>query len=97
MFGELMHDVNERLKIRHIEMQGEACRSTTIAALKKLFPLARHYSGYAMGEAGREIGVRGPDCPDQRGGYYHATPNDLFLEEQNGELLITHQRSASRP
>ena len=90
LFGQYLEPVEARLQIRYLELCGEPCRPSILAGLKQLFPLARFYDHYAMGEIGEEIGIRTPDCPQDRLRYFHLNSNDLFAENVGGELVLTH-------
>ncbi len=89
LFGQMLDNPEDRLRIRFLELTGEPARAQTLQALRQMFPLARPFHQYAMGEMGQETGTRGPECDCQRAGYFHLNPEGVFAENQDGELLVT--------
>ncbi|WP_162932996.1 phenylacetate--CoA ligase [Roseovarius sp. EL26] len=90
LFGQLLDNIDDRLRIRFLELTGEPGRPQTMMALRQVFPLAKIYHHYAMGEMGLETGIRTPKCDRQDSGYFHLNPEGIFAEEHKGELLLTH-------
>ncbi|WP_322864758.1 phenylacetate--CoA ligase family protein (plasmid) [Aquicoccus sp. G2-2] len=89
LFGQMLERLEDRLRIRFLELTGEPARARTVHALTQVFPLAKMFHHYAMGEMGQEIGTRRPDCDCQRPGYFHLNPAGIYSEKQDGELLVT--------
>ncbi|WP_295512691.1 phenylacetate--CoA ligase family protein [uncultured Sulfitobacter sp.] len=89
LFGQMLDRLEDRLQIRFLELTGEPARAQTLQALKQVFPLAKVFHHYAMGEMGQETGTRGPNCECQNSGYFHLNPTGIYVENQDGELLVT--------
>jgi phenylacetate-coenzyme A ligase PaaK-like adenylate-forming protein len=89
LFGQMLDRLEDRLQIRFLELTGEPARAQTLQALKQIFPLAKVFHLYAMGEVGQETGTRGPDCECQDPGYFHLNPAGIYAESKDGELLVT--------
>tara|TARA_R110000850_G_scaffold94971_1_gene199893 strand:+ start:16587 stop:17846 length:1260 start_codon:yes stop_codon:yes gene_type:complete len=89
LFGQMLDSLEDRLNIRFLELTGEPARAQTLKALTAAFPLAKHFHHYAMGEMGQETGIRGPLCDCQKTGYFHLSPEGIYAEDVDGELLVT--------
>ena len=81
--------VDKTEQIRFLDLQGEPCSEHMREVLLALFPLASIYSGFAVGEIGQEIGMRFPLSECQDGDFYHVNSKRVFVEEVDGELLVS--------
>ena len=89
MFGDMLKSSGANTRIKYLQLNGEAATLQTLNALRKLYPIAEHYSDYSLGEVGQDMGIRTPYCDRQNPGYYHINTKDVYVETVDGELVVT--------
>jgi phenylacetate-coenzyme A ligase PaaK-like adenylate-forming protein len=89
LFGNMLKISGANTRVRYLQLNGEAATGQALRALRKLYPLAGHYSDYSLGEVGQDMGIRTPYCDKQNPSYYHINTKDVYVETVDNELVVT--------